>query len=96
MIALLIGYETVVRLLSPVHTNFGDAIPIAGHSHGHDHSCVPRALRFNISRGQVSYYEPMSLRTAFGQTEIFANFTVRPMPMRGTLAPPPPYKLQTN
>ena len=29
MIAVLIGYEAVIRLLSPVHINFGAAIPIA-------------------------------------------------------------------
>lgn len=53
MIALLIGYEAVVRLLSPVPIHFGEAIPIAvvglivnivsawllsgDHHHGHDH-----------------------------------------------------------
>jgi cation diffusion facilitator family transporter len=53
MIALLIGYEAVERLLSPVPIAFGEAIPIAvlglvvniasawllsgGHHHGHDH-----------------------------------------------------------
>jgi len=54
MIALLIGYEAVQRLLHPVAISFGEAIPIAvlgllvnvasawllsgGHHHGHDHS----------------------------------------------------------
>ncbi|MCV9917060.1 cation transporter, partial [Burkholderia pseudomallei] len=52
MIALLIGYEAVARLLSPVPTHFGEAIPIAvagllvniasvwllsGDHHGHVH-----------------------------------------------------------
>lgn len=53
MIALLIGYEAVVRLLAPVPIRFGEAIPIAvvglivnivsawllsgDHHHGHDH-----------------------------------------------------------
>ncbi|WP_261541918.1 CDF family Co(II)/Ni(II) efflux transporter DmeF, partial [Burkholderia multivorans] len=53
MIALLIGYEAVVRLLAPVPIHFGEAIPIAvvglivnivsawllsgDHHHGHDH-----------------------------------------------------------
>src|ERR1700744_60802 len=53
MIALLIGYEAVLRLLDPVPIAFNEAIPIAalglvvniasawllagGHSHGHDH-----------------------------------------------------------
>jgi cation diffusion facilitator family transporter len=52
MIALLIGYEAVARLLSPVHIHFREAIPIAivgllvniasawllsGTDHGHDH-----------------------------------------------------------
>jgi cation diffusion facilitator family transporter len=53
MIALLIGYEAIARLLSPVRIHFGEAIPIAvvgllvnilsawllsGHDHpGHDH-----------------------------------------------------------
>ncbi|MBU9454133.1 CDF family Co(II)/Ni(II) efflux transporter DmeF [Burkholderia multivorans] len=53
MIALLIGYEAVVRLLAPVPIDFGEAIPIAvvglivnivsawllsgDHHHGHDH-----------------------------------------------------------
>jgi cation diffusion facilitator family transporter len=53
MIALLIGYEAVSRLLSPVAIHFGEAIPIAvlglavnvvsawllggGHDHGHGH-----------------------------------------------------------
>lgn len=52
MIALLIGYEAVVRLLSPVQINFNEAIPIAivgllvnlasawllsGDHHGHSH-----------------------------------------------------------
>jgi len=53
MIALLIGYEAVARLLSPVPIHFGEAIPIAvaglvvnivsawllsgDHHHGHDH-----------------------------------------------------------
>src|SRR3979411_517743 len=54
MIALLIGYEAVVRLLNPVPISFNEAIPIAvlglvvnvvsawllagGHHHGHSHS----------------------------------------------------------
>jgi cation diffusion facilitator family transporter len=54
MIALLIGYEAVSRLLEPVPISFNEAIPIAvlglvvnvasawllsgGHHHGHDHS----------------------------------------------------------
>jgi len=54
MIALLIGYEAVSRLLAPVHIDFDQAIPIAvlgllvniasawllrsGHRHGHDHA----------------------------------------------------------
>jgi cation diffusion facilitator family transporter len=54
MIALLIGYEAVSRLLDPVAISFNEAIPIAvlglavnvasawllsgGHHHGHDHS----------------------------------------------------------
>jgi cation diffusion facilitator family transporter len=54
MIALLIGYEAVSRLLNPVAISFNEAIPIAvlglavnvasvwllsgGHHHGHDHS----------------------------------------------------------
>ncbi|MGN6278990.1 MAG: CDF family Co(II)/Ni(II) efflux transporter DmeF [Sphingomonas sp.] len=53
MIALLIGYESVTRLLAPVPIHFGEAIPIAvlglcvnvasawllsgGHDHGHGH-----------------------------------------------------------
>lgn len=53
MIALLIGYEAVVRLMAPVPIRFGEAIPIAvvglivnivsawllsgDHHHGHDH-----------------------------------------------------------
>jgi len=52
MIALLIGYEAVARLISPVPIHFGEAIPIAvvgllvniasawllsGDHHGHDH-----------------------------------------------------------
>src|SRR5476651_1156370 len=53
MIALLIGYEAVSRLLNPVAISFNEAIPIAvlglavniasawllsgGHHHGHDH-----------------------------------------------------------
>jgi cation diffusion facilitator family transporter len=54
MIALLIGYEAVARLLEPVAISFNEAIPIAvlglmvnvasawllsgGHHHGHDHA----------------------------------------------------------
>ena len=54
MIALLIGYEAVERLLNPVPISFNEAIPIAvlglvvnvasawllsgGHHHGHDHA----------------------------------------------------------
>jgi cation diffusion facilitator family transporter len=54
MIALLIGYEAVSRLISPVAISFNEAIPIAvlglvvnvasawllsgGHDHGHDHA----------------------------------------------------------
>jgi cation diffusion facilitator family transporter len=54
MIALLVGYEAVSRLLNPVAISFNEAIPIAvlglavnvasvwllsgGHHHGHDHS----------------------------------------------------------
>src|ERR1019366_7787638 len=54
MIALLIGYEAVSRLLNPIAISFNEAIPIAvlglavniasawllsgGHHHGHGHS----------------------------------------------------------
>jgi cation diffusion facilitator family transporter len=54
MIAVLIGYESISRLLSPVHISFDEALPIAGlglcvnlfsawllrddHEHGHDNA----------------------------------------------------------
>lgn len=54
MIAILIGYESAVRLFHPVHINFDEALPIAGlglcvnlasawllrddHDHSHDHA----------------------------------------------------------
>ena len=54
MIAILIGYESAIRLVHPVHINFDEALPIAGlglcvnlvsawllrddHDHAHEHS----------------------------------------------------------
>ncbi len=73
MIALLIGYEAVSRLLNPVPISFNEAIPIAvlglavnvasawllsgGHHHGHDHG-----------HGHAHGHEEAARRIALGRT----------------------------
>src|ERR1700691_3932355 len=73
MIALLIGYEAVSRLLNPVPISFNEAIPIAvlglavnvvsawllsgGHHHGHGHDEEPRRIALGRGTLEIEVFE---------------------------------------
>jgi cation diffusion facilitator family transporter len=95
MIAVLIGYESVTRILAPIQIHFAEAIPIAcvglavnitsawllssGHHHGHSHG------------GGHGHDEAHSIATPSGNLilEVFEDGVPPRFRLRAALGPPP-------
>jgi cation diffusion facilitator family transporter len=97
MIAILIGYESISRLLNPVHINFDQALPIAGlglcvnllsawllrddHAHGHDHSHDEPHHHHEDDRG---HKHDLNMRAAY--VHVIADAAVSVLAIVGLLA----------
>src|SRR6476659_9883079 len=100
MIALLIGYESLERLIDPVPISFNQAIPIAagglgvnllsayllrgGHGHQHGHAHAPAHTGHDHAHASAHVHRDHNLRAAF--VHVMADAAVSVLVIFGLLA----------